>query len=81
MGSWGGFRINGKQIGACCRDCKDKFPACHDVCEKFQKAQSEWEEKKKQIEDAKKEHKVYDDYHYQSIGKCRKARLMKGKGY
>lgn len=81
MGNWGGFRINGKDVGSCCRECNDKFPACHDVCEKFQKAQAEWEQKKKQIEDAKRASKAYDDYHYRSIGKCRRARFMKGKGY
>ena len=81
MGSWGGFKISNKDVGACCRDCTEKFTACHDVCEKFQKAQAEWNEKKKQIDEAKKASKVYDEYHYHTIRKCRKARLMKGKGY
>ena len=81
MGSWGGFRINGKEVGSCCRECNEKFTACHDVCEKFQKAQQEWEERKAQIEEAKKRDKPYDDYHYKQVYLQKKKKLMKGKGY
>lgn len=81
MGSWGVFRINGKQIGSCCRECKEKYSACHDSCEKFLEQQRLWEEKQRKIDEAKKASKEYDEYHYRTIGKCRKARLMKGKGY
>lgn len=81
MSDWGGFKINGKSVGECCRECTEKFPACHDVCATFLKAQAEWDEKKQQIEEAKKQHKLYDDYHYKRVYLLKKKKIMKGKGY
>ena len=36
-------------ISNCCRDCKDRYPACHDYCEKYQAAAKEWEKHKAHV--------------------------------
>lgn len=32
-----------KAINGCCKDCKKRYPGCHDHCEKYQAAKKEWE--------------------------------------
>jgi hypothetical protein len=34
----------GGKVGRYCRDCKDRYPACHDTCEKYLEAKKEHEE-------------------------------------
>lgn len=67
-----------------CKECHEKgenFTACHDVCEKFQKAKTEWLEKQKQIKEAKAKDWGYDRYHYERIQVTRKIGREKGKRY
>lgn len=33
----------------CCKDCKDRRPACHDKCEKYLKEKKEFQEYKREI--------------------------------
>jgi len=36
-------------ITGCCLDCKDRYPACHDSCEKYLQARESWEIRKEKI--------------------------------
>jgi hypothetical protein len=30
-----------------CKDCPNRYPGCHDKCEKYQREKAEWEAEKK----------------------------------
>lgn len=36
-------------LGGCCKDCPERYLGCHDHCEKYQMAHSEWVAHKKAI--------------------------------
>lgn len=36
-------------IRECCKDCKERHSACHDYCEKYQKARAEYLEERRKI--------------------------------
>ena len=66
-------------IGGCCKDCKERFPACHDVCATYLKAKAEWNELQEQIREKKKHIKIADSFHYEQVWKIRKiAQNKKG---
>ena len=67
-----GARIKGSQIGGCCKDCQERFPACHDVCATYLAAKAEWNEKQELIREAKQKVKLIDGYHFEQIQKVRK---------
>lgn len=60
-------------IGKCCKDCKEKYEACHDHCEKYKVASKEWEEYKDKIQKAKKLNE-YDLYRVEALRKAKKRR-------
>lgn len=72
-----GDRLCSSQIGGCCKDCQERFPACHDVCVTYLKAKAEWQERQELIREAKKKAKLMDGYHFERVEKVRK--VMKGK--
>lgn len=45
-----------------CLDCPDRYPACHDHCEKYQAALAEWLDKKRVAKSAKRKRRDYDDF-------------------
>jgi len=45
-------------ISECCRFCEDRYPACHDYCEKYLAAVEEWEKYKAHIK-AEKDDEFY----------------------
>jgi len=63
---------NRSAIGGCCRDCKERFPACHDVCATYLAAKAEHDEKKAKIREAKTKQKDIDGYHYDQVAKLKK---------
>lgn len=58
--------FHGKSIGGCCRECTERYEACHDHCEKYQKAIEEWKEHKRRIKEALKPNE-YDEHKFSSI--------------
>ena len=72
MGRYG-YNFKGSRIGACCRDCQDRYPACHDKCEKYKEAYTEWIAYKEKIKEARKPSEA-DKYKFQSIDRMRKRR-------
>ena len=41
-------------IRECCKDCKERHSACHDYCEKYQKARAEYlEERRKRLQNSR----------------------------
>ena len=66
-----------RTIGGCCRDCKERYEACHDYCEKYRDARDNWQQHKQMVREAKEEDKLYNDYKYKRITK---ALIKKGKG-
>lgn len=54
-------------ISQCCRECTDRYPACHDYCEKYQEASEKWKSFKKQVKDEK-----FDEYFAYKVDKIKK---------
>lgn len=50
------------KVGSYCRDCTERYPACHDTCEKYNNLKNEWDAHKEFIREAKKNNKLYDSY-------------------
>lgn len=57
-----------------CKDCKDRYPACHDHCEKYQNALAEWKEKKQSIKHNKRMYRQYDGFKIAAM-----SRIKEGK--
>jgi len=67
-----------KTVGTC-RDCQERYTACHDTCEKYIKAKEEYEAKKSMIKSLKEENNIYTNYKYKKILKeCKQKRSKKG---
>ena len=65
--------LRGARIGGCCKDCADRYPACHDSCETYQDALREWKEYKNKVKDALSPSEA-DKYKFQSVKAMRKRR-------
>ena len=65
--------FRGKRIGGCCKECTERYEACHDSCEKYQNARREWEEYKDMVKRGKKPTE-YDEYMFVSIREMKKRR-------
>ena len=72
---------NTTTVNSCCYECKERFPACHDVCATYLKAKAEREEKMRVIKEAKAKQKRIDSFHYDQVLKRKKERESKGKRY
>ena len=64
--------FSGMRISACCKDCTEKYQACHDYCEKYQKALDEWNDLKQKARRAK--YDEYELYRQDAIQKMKKRR-------
>lgn len=45
-----------------CKDCTERYPACHDHCETYQKGLEEWVETKRMIKRNKRTVKEYNSF-------------------
>ena len=70
--------FRGARIGGCCKDCTDRYPACHDSCESYREALEEWTEYKQKVKDALSPSEA-DKYKFQSIETMRKRRSWHGR--
>lgn len=52
-------------ISDCCRRCEERYPACHDYCEKYQEALEKWNDRKAKIKAEK--HDEYELYKSKAI--------------
>lgn len=55
-----------------CKDCPDRYPACHDRCEKYIQAKKDLQERKDMILKAMQKDAVYMDYKRKKIRKERR---------
>lgn len=65
--------FRGNRIGGCCKECTERYEACHDSCDKYQAALKEWKEYKDKVYEAKKLSE-YDQYRLKSIDNMRRRR-------
>ena len=68
MKRWSDF---GGKAGQYCRECKERYIGCHSTCEKYIESKRQMERRKKQIEAAKMEEKIYRTYKSRKIMKER----------
>ena len=74
-----GFRQT--TISGCCKDCQERFPACHDVCAAYLQAKAEWEEHKETIRERRNQERVMNTYHYDRVTKTKRILTSKGKRF
>lgn len=55
-----------------CHDCKDRYPACHDHCEKYKKAKEKYREQTSIIKQAKQRIMDIDRFHGDAVYKSKK---------
>ena len=67
-----GFNDRTNLLGNVCLNCKERFPACHDVCGAYLRAKAEQEERKRQINEARDRYKNYDNYRTERIRQTKK---------
>lgn len=72
MGSW-----KSSPVGNCCHGCTDRYPACHDHCEKYLEARDKWIKEKKAIYESSESDRIFDRYHFRRIQIARKIRREK----
>lgn len=65
----------------CCHDCKERFPACHDVCVTYLKEKEAWEEWRRQIREVKDQERIFDKHHYNQVIKRRKKGEKRNHAY
>lgn len=73
------FKPYNRSVVGSCKDCEDRYPACHDTCEKYQKAKEESEERKQRILKAKRENQVFTEYKVTKIARERKQGKTAGR--
>lgn len=67
-----GFNDYHSGIDGVCIDCKERYPACHDSCEKYLEAKGSFEDRKQRIREAREEAMLYDRYKKNKINAERK---------
>ena len=75
-----GFRDSGSGIRNVCFECQDRYPACHDTCEKYVEAKAEYEERKAKVKTERDKYKEIDLYHLQAVRRTRQVKC-KSKVY
>jgi len=73
-----GSNWRSSSVGSCCYECKERFPACHDVCATYLKAKAEWQEKKDIINENRYKDKVFESYHHDRVKKVLREKDNKG---
>ena len=58
-------------MNTCCKECTERYTACHDTCKKYLTAKKEWDERRK---------KIYDEFHDPFyLYKCQKIIKEEGR--
>lgn len=58
-------------IDSVCKDCEERYPACHDHCEKYLTAKSKFEKNKAIVHKAKKTDRDFQRYYVELTRKLR----------
>lgn len=58
-------------IDSVCKDCEERYPACHDHCEKYLTAKSEFEKSREIVRKAKKTDRDFQKYYAELNRKLR----------
>lgn len=61
-------------LNGCCRDCKDRYLACHDHCEIYQDALAEWLEQKRRIKAEKRKESEMREYNILQVKRMKTIR-------
>ena len=69
-----GFRGSKSGIKSVCYDCQDRHPACHDTCERYSEAKTEFEQRKAVIKSERDKYKQIDIYHLEAVRRTRKVK-------
>ena len=76
-----GFRTYNSGIDSTCKDCSERYPACHDSCERYIQARKSYDEQKRIISEARNENRIFNDYKRKKIARECKIGENKGKSY
>ncbi len=68
-----------KRIDQTCIDCKERYEACHDHCEKYQEAVKKWKAYKDMVYRGKNPTE-HDMYKFESIRAMKKRRKNRDRG-
>ena len=58
----------------CCKDCRERFEACHDRCERYKSAKAEWDNRREKIKAEKRKAIAIDDYQISAIQQMKKGK-------
>ncbi len=58
-------------IKTVCKDCEERYPACHDHCEKYKNAKTEYENIKRLVRKERKKEVDFLKYYYELNRKLR----------
>ena len=61
-------------ITECCKDCKERHPACHSHCEKYLSARKEYDKRKEMIAA-----ELYSPLYTYKVAKIRKEKIRRSK--
>ena len=50
-----------------CKDCEDRYPACHDSCEKYKEAKERLQEQKDLVYRNSRKDAIYMDYRHKKF--------------
>lgn len=67
-----GWKNFGRGITETCYQCEDRYPACHDHCEKYITAKREWFEKQKIAKEAKHKALLTYQHHFDAVRKSKR---------
>lgn len=59
-------------VKGCCKDCQERFPACHDVCATYLKAKAEYEQEKEIIKESRQKFYNYANFHYERVSETKR---------
>lgn len=65
--------MGNSKIG-CCLDCQERYPGCHDHCERYQDASEKWRAFKQQVKEAQ-----FDEFFSYKLDKIKKEKRRGNK--
>ena len=74
MGIW----VNASTIH-CCYNCTERYPACHDHCERYLQEKAEYHKATSTINKAKAATRDIDNHHFNAVVRNYKVNAKKGK--
>lgn len=66
--------FNKKTILNVCKECEERYEACHDYCEKYKEAKKQWEDRKSVIRTERYKYQNMNGYQIEAIKRFKKSR-------